>query len=176
MATTQDARNSFAPPLPCDMFSRALRRYASRPCLTVGERTLTYAEVDSASNRLAQALKARGIGHRDAVALYLRNGFEVVIADMAITKLGAVRTPLNEMLSASDIAYMLAFSEAKALIAHSSFSENLPQPMTPSQLSMCAFALRTLAIWTSSRTFILHSTLHLTTRQRPQRKGAHRSL
>lgn len=125
MATRQDARTPFAPTLPYDLFTRALRRFAARPCLTVGDRTLTYAEVDKASDRLAQALAARGVGHRDAVALYLRNGFEVVIADMAIVKLGAVRTPLNEMLSASDIEYMLVFSEAKALIAHSSFAENL---------------------------------------------------
>ena len=125
MATRQDARNPFAPTLPYEFFTRSLRRFGARPCLTVGDKTLTYADVDSASDRLAQALASRGVGHRDAVALYLRNGFEVVIADMAIIKLGAVRTPLNEMLSASDIAYMLAFSEAKALIAHSSFAENL---------------------------------------------------
>ena len=125
MATSQAARTPFAPTLPYELFTRALTRFAARPCLAMGDRTMTYAEVDRASTRLANALAARGVGHRDAVALYLRNGFEVVIADMAIIKLGAVRTPLNEMLSASDIGYMLAFSEAKALIAHSSFSENL---------------------------------------------------
>ncbi len=125
MATRQDARNPFAPTLPYEMFTRALKRFANRPCLTMGARTLTFADVDHASSLLAQALSSRGVGHRDAVALYLRNGFEVVIADMAIIKLGAVRTPLNEMLSASDIAYMLEFSEAKALIAHSSFADNL---------------------------------------------------
>jgi len=125
MATRQDARNAFAPTLPYEMFTRALKRFADRPCLTMGDDTLTFADVDRASTRLAQALSSRGVGHRDAVALYLRNGFEVVIADMAIIKLGAVRTPLNEMLSASDIAYMLEFSEAKALIAHSSFADNL---------------------------------------------------
>lgn len=125
MATGQTARNPFAPTLPYELFTRALKRFSARPCLGMGDRMMTYAEVDRASTRLAQALAARGVGHRDAVALYLRNGFEVVIADMAIIKLGAVRTPLNEMLSASDIAYMLEFSEAKALIAHSSFADNL---------------------------------------------------
>ncbi len=44
---------------------------------------------------------------------------------MSIIKLGAVRSPLNEMLSASDVGYMLGHAEAKALIAHSSFRENL---------------------------------------------------
>lgn len=125
MADSHTARNTFAPSLPYEMFTRALKRYANRPCLTFGGATLTYADVDAASNRLAQALAARGIGHRDVVALYLRNSFEVVIADMAIIKLGAVRSPLNEMLSASDISYMLAHADAKTLIAHSSFNENI---------------------------------------------------
>lgn len=125
MATSQTARNTFAPSLPYEMFTRALKRYADRPCLTFEDRTLTYADVDSASDRLAQALAARGVGHRDVVTLYLRNSFEVVIADMAIIKLGAVRSPLNEMLSASDVGYMLAHAEAKVLIAHSSFHDNL---------------------------------------------------
>lgn len=125
MATSQTARNTFAPSLPHEMFTRALKRYADRPCLIFEGKTLSYADVDDASDRLAQALAARGIGHRDVVALYLRNSFEVVIADMAIIKLGAVRSPLNEMLSASDVEYMLAHAEAKALIAHSSFYETL---------------------------------------------------
>ena len=99
------------------MFTRALKRYADRSCLTFGDRSLTYAEVDRASDRLAQALAARGVGHRDVVALYLRNSFEVVIADMAIIKLGAVRSPLNEMLSASDVAYMLPHASFAACLA-----------------------------------------------------------
>ncbi len=41
MATSQTARNAFAPLLPYEMFTRALKRYADRPCLTFGEKTLT---------------------------------------------------------------------------------------------------------------------------------------
>ena len=105
MAASQPARGAFAPVLPYDMFIRALRRFADRPCLTMGDQTVTYRDIDEASNRLAHVLSRRGIGVGDPVALYLRNGFEVVIADMAIIKLGAVRTPLNEMLSASDVGF-----------------------------------------------------------------------
>ncbi len=119
------AAAAFAHLLPRDMFTRSLKRFGDRPCLTMGAKTLTYRDVDLASNRVANALLARGIGHGDHVALYLRNGFEVVIADMAIVKLGAARVPMNEMLSGSDVDYMLAHSDAKALIAHSSFAENL---------------------------------------------------
>ena len=77
----------------------------------------------SASNRLAHALAARGISHGDAVALLLRNAPEFPIADIAIAKLGAVRVPLNEMLAARDVAYMLGHSGARAAIVHSSFAD-----------------------------------------------------
>ena len=52
MATRQDARNAFAPTLPYEMFTRALKRFADRPCLTMGDDTLTFADVDRASTVL----------------------------------------------------------------------------------------------------------------------------
>lgn len=113
--------------LPRDLFVRSLIRHGARPCLIAGDRRLTYAELDLLSNRLANALAARGVRHGDVVAFYLRNGVEVLAADLAIMKLGAVRTPLNEMLSADDVAYMLDHSGAKAFIAHASFAEALAQ-------------------------------------------------
>ncbi|MEM8756140.1 MAG: AMP-binding protein, partial [Pseudomonadota bacterium] len=75
-------------PLPGALFRAAHRRFADRECLVCEGRVWTYAEVDAASDRLAHALAARGIGAGDVVALYMRNAAEYVVADMAIFKLG----------------------------------------------------------------------------------------
>lgn len=109
-----------------DMMVRSLHRHAERVALVFEDRETTYAELDDASDRLANALGARGIGKGDVVALLLRNAPEFVVAHLAILKLGAVRAPLNEMLAAEDVAFMLGHSGATALIAHASLGHLVP--------------------------------------------------
>jgi acyl-CoA synthetase (AMP-forming)/AMP-acid ligase II len=47
-----------------------------QPMLTYGARTITYAAMHDASNRVAQALLAEGIGRQDRVAFLDKNGPE----------------------------------------------------------------------------------------------------
>ncbi|MEM9122451.1 MAG: AMP-binding protein [Pseudomonadota bacterium] len=107
------------------IFARTLRRYARRPALHFDGTTLTYAELDTKATDLAACLSERGVGPGDRVALYVRNCLEFMIADQAIIKLGAAKVPLNELLAADDVGYMVEHSDARALIAHTSFAEKL---------------------------------------------------
>ena len=70
--------------------------------------------------RLASALTAKGVIRGTKVALLLRNCPEYVIADLAILKLGAVKVPLNELLSPDETDYCLNHSGAKAIVVHAS--------------------------------------------------------
>lgn len=99
------------------LLAGALRKYAHRPALVVDGRTWSYADLDTASNRLANALVARGVGPSTPVALMMSNSAEYVVADLAIIKLGAARVPLNDMLSADEAAYILRDSGAVVAIA-----------------------------------------------------------
>lgn len=54
---------------------------------------VSFAELRDASNRLANALRARGIGRGDRVAILLAQSREAAIAHIAIYKLGAVALP-----------------------------------------------------------------------------------
>ena len=56
------------------------------------------------------------MGPGDRVALYLQNVPQFVVALLAIWKLGAVAVPINPMLREREVAYLLADSEATALI------------------------------------------------------------
>src|SRR3954469_9552825 len=84
-------------------------------------RRFTYAEFDAAVNRAARMLAARGISKGDAVSLLMPNCAEYVIAYFACFKLGALAGPINSLLKTEEIAYVIANSEAKALLVDSQF-------------------------------------------------------
>ena len=83
--------------------------------LVTFDRTMTWAELDEESRRLARGLQARGISKGDVVAYYLRNCWELVTVWWATQMLGAIAQPLNIRLLPHEIAHCLAVSGAKAL-------------------------------------------------------------
>lgn len=84
-------------------------------------RQFTYAQFVEAVNRVASLLSSHGIRKGDAVSLLLPNGAEYVIAYFACWQLGALAGPINSLLKAQEIAYVISNSEAKALLVHSEF-------------------------------------------------------
>lgn len=89
------------------------------------ERRWTYAEFDEAVNRTARLLASHGVMKGDAVSLLLPNSAEYVIAYFACFKLGALANPVNSLLKAPEMAYVISDSEAKALLVHSEFQGQL---------------------------------------------------
>jgi long-chain acyl-CoA synthetase len=85
------------------------------------DRRYTYAEFDEAVNRAATMLSTHGIKKGDAVSLLMPNGAEYIIAYFACFKLGALAGPVNSLLKAEEIAYVVSNSEAKALLIHSDY-------------------------------------------------------
>src|SRR5688500_5648792 len=84
-------------------------------------RRFTYAEFNAAVNRAARLLVRHGIGQGDAVSLLMPNSAEYVIAYFACWKLGAIAGPVNSLLKAHEIEFVISDSEAKALLVHSEF-------------------------------------------------------
>ncbi|WP_326834466.1 long-chain fatty acid--CoA ligase [Amycolatopsis rhabdoformis] len=77
----------------------------------------SYAEVDAASGRVATALRQRGFAPGDKIAVQLANVPEFVFAYFGILKAGLTMVPLNPLLKADEIAYHLADSDSRLLIA-----------------------------------------------------------
>ena len=113
-----------------------IRRHAAqRPeavALRHGERELSYADLDERSNRLAQALLARGVGAGTRVAYLDRSSPEVVELLFAASKVGAVLVPLNWRLAAPELAAVLADCGAPLLIAGPAFREVAQRVRPPS--------------------------------------------
>jgi acetyl-CoA synthetase len=95
-------------------------------------RSLTYGELTSEVNRTANALRALGLGKGDAVGLFMPMTAEVVIALLAIVKIGGVILPLFSGYGAGAVANRLADGEAKALFtADGVFRRGSQVPMKP---------------------------------------------
>ncbi|WP_339764930.1 AMP-binding protein [uncultured Hoeflea sp.] len=77
---------------------------------------LTYAELASRSNAFARGLRSLGIEPGDRVALMLPQGFETVIAHVAIYKLGAIAVPLALLFGVEAVEHRLSASGARVLV------------------------------------------------------------
>ena len=77
---------------------------------------LTFAELNSRSNRVANALAASGVQQGDRVALLMMNSAEFIETYFAIAKLGGVVVPLNWRLVADELEFILKDSGAETLL------------------------------------------------------------
>lgn len=73
----------------------------------------TYKRLNEKVNRVANGLLNRGVGKGDKISVISHNSPEVVVLSYALLKIGALYTPLNFMLGASDIERLINFSGAK---------------------------------------------------------------
>lgn len=96
------------------LFQQAVDRFADRVALVHGERRITYVELDETSARIAQALRSRGLGHGDRVAMSLTNVPAFTAIYYGILRAGAVVVPLNVLLQEAEILYHLENSGAAA--------------------------------------------------------------
>ena len=78
--------------------------------------TRTFAELDANANRLARALRRRGLTEGDAVALVCGNRPEFAEVYFACQRAGLRLTPINWHLAADEVAYIVADCEARALV------------------------------------------------------------
>ena len=80
------------------------------------------AEVLARANRIAHALRARGLVAGDAVAMVVPNGLDMVTINLAATQTGLYLTPVNWHFAAPEIAYIVRDCEAKAFFVHERFA------------------------------------------------------
>ncbi|MFF0501962.1 class I adenylate-forming enzyme family protein [Nocardia aobensis] len=92
---------------PAQVLPHAAARFADKTALVTADRTMTYAELDTASDRVAGALRARGIEPGQTVSLYSQNRWEWLVTYHGVLKAGAVVNPVNVMLTTDEVAYVL---------------------------------------------------------------------
>lgn len=77
---------------------------------------LTYSEIEAMANRLANALRERGVQRGDRVVLFLPNGVELVIGIFAAMKAEGVFVVINATTKIDKLLYMIQNCRATALV------------------------------------------------------------
>lgn len=91
-------------------------RLPDKVALICGERRLTYAEIERASNRLANALRSEGLRRGDRVAIFLENSPEAVISIWGALKAGATFTVINPSTKGEKLASVVHDERPFALV------------------------------------------------------------
>lgn len=99
-------------------FMRNVRRYSAHNAMIdpMADKTWTYRELNADVNKLANGLKAHGIGQSDVVLYQLYNSPQFVLSYIAPQKLGAINSPANFNLSAGETARLIDRDKPKAYI------------------------------------------------------------
>jgi fatty-acyl-CoA synthase len=99
-----------------DQLARHARRSPDALAFTFEGTTRTYAEVDRRVSRLAAALRDRGVGSGDRVAILALNGLEYVETVLGVARLGAISVPINFRYVDAEARYVLSDSGARAVV------------------------------------------------------------
>ncbi|NYG45284.1 acetyl-CoA synthetase [Bradyrhizobium sp. IAR9] len=108
-------------------------------------REYSFADLKAMSNRLANALSARGIGRRagemgDRVGVMLPQRFETAVAHVALAKLACISIPLFTLFGPDALLHRLADSGARAIVTDASGVERIKpllQQLTALELIIC---------------------------------------
>ncbi len=93
------------------------------PAIVSARGDRTFAELNANANRLVRALRARGLGEGDALALMVSNRPEFAEVAAATQRSGLRITPVNWHLTADEAAYIVDDCQARAFVADARFAE-----------------------------------------------------
>ena len=114
---------------PLSFIERAAFVYPERIATIHGDWRITWQESYSRCRRLASALKNRGVGIGDTVAVMASNVPAMYEAHFGVPMIGAVLNALNTRLDAEAIGFMLQHGEAKVLITDREYSETIKRAL-----------------------------------------------
>ncbi|HEX4863364.1 MAG TPA: AMP-binding protein [Acidimicrobiales bacterium] len=113
-----------------DAFEAVAAAVPDRAALTLGDRTLSFADLEQRSNRLAHWLLAQGVQQGEHVGLYLQNCFEYIEGMLAAWKIRAVPINVNFRYVADELCYLFKDAELVGVIHQPEYVERVAE-ITP---------------------------------------------
>ncbi len=105
------------------LLTESTKRNPAKTAIIFDDFRMTYAELQSASNKFANVLQQNGLQRGQKVAIMLPNVPQFMICYYGILKAGGVVVPLNVLLKAPEVTYHVNDSEAVAVIVWQGFAE-----------------------------------------------------
>lgn len=100
-----------------EVLTRTSQRFTGTVAYVYMGKKITYGELERLVNRFARALKDLGVKKGDKVGMILPNMPQVVIANLAAQRIGAVTSMNNPLYTERELAYQLDDSDAKLVVS-----------------------------------------------------------
>ena len=114
-----DTTRQDGPPIPHELFERTAEQQPEATAIVIGEKHLTYGELNNHANQLANYLIGLGVGRDARVCVCVERSAEFVTAVLAVLKAGAAYVPLDTMYPQGRLRFMLENSGAPVLLTRS---------------------------------------------------------
>lgn len=99
-----------------DLLARSRARSPRKLAIAHDGLRQSYEEFDDTVNRAANALRARGVRQSDRVVILSHNSHAFAVAYFALARVGAISVPVNFMLTAPDVAFILQHAGVSAVM------------------------------------------------------------
>jgi len=103
------------------MLEAAAGRYGKKTAVVMDERRLSYAQLDEASNKIANALLGMGVKKGERVAMLLSNSPEFAAIYFGVVKIGGIAVPLDTKYKLTELGSLFNDSQPRVVVAESPF-------------------------------------------------------
>ncbi|MED5803094.1 amino acid adenylation domain-containing protein [Gordonia sp. Z-3] len=136
-----------SPPLLGELLTRAAARYPDNIAVDDGRRRLTYREFDDWVSVTARALRERGLGRGDVIAVEIPRSIESVVALWAVTRIGATSVPVDVTYPAARLDRVVEVTGARVIgpdaVPAQPTELVAPEPLTPMRPDELAYIITT---------------------------------
>lgn len=112
-----------------DIPRRSARRHPDKIAIVDGDVVLSFADFENRVDRAAAALGDNGFSAGDRLALLSHNCWQYAVLAFATARAGVVLVPVNFMLTAEEVAYLLGHSGARGFIVEADLTPTAEQAM-----------------------------------------------
>jgi amino acid adenylation domain-containing protein len=111
-----------------ELFEGQARQAPEHTALRFGATALSYGELEGRANRIAQALRSRGVGRGQRVGLCVERGAEMLAAVLGILKAGAAYVPLDPAFPQERLRFMAEDAQLALLVSSSALAGSFGLP------------------------------------------------
>ncbi len=129
------------------LFAERAAREPDAVALRWDAEAVTCRELDERANRLANRLRAMGVGPESLVALMVERSPDLVVGILGVMKAGGAYLPLDPAYPAERLAWMLEDSRASVVLTHERHAGRLPAEVRVVRLDADAAEIARESAW-----------------------------
>lgn len=113
------------------LFENQVEYTPNNLALSFADETLTYQELNQRANQLAHTLRARGIAPQTLVGIFLKRSIDMIVALLAVYKVGAAYVPFDPATPQARLSFMLVDAQITLLLTQTDLLSRVPESTVP---------------------------------------------